>query len=226
MITAEMITVIIPAYNAEKYLEESITSVNKQLEGTCNIIVVDDGSTDNTKAVAEKLGCKVLAGEHKGASHARNQALHAFDTPFLLFLDADDVLTEDALKSLLGEFNADEELQAVFGMAEDFISPELSTEQAAGLKPRMEPYGGILPGCALLKKTVYDQIGDFNEKLSPGEVVDWILRLRTSGLKTKQISKVTLKRRLHMNNSGRVQKQDEAKNYAAILRARMRERKK
>ena len=110
---------------------------------------------------------------------------------------------------------------AVFAMAEDFISPELTEAQKAELRPRPAPYGGVLPGCSLIRRQVFDAIGLFDDTMKSGETVAWQLKLRDAGIKTVQIPTVTLKRRLHLTNTGRVQQKQEMANYAALLRKRM-----
>ena len=109
-----------------------------------------------------------------------------------------------------------------FGKAEDFISPELTEVEKAELKPRTAPYGGVLPGCSLIRKSVFDAIGMFDDTMKSGETVAWQMKLRDAGIKTAQIPMVTLKRRLHLTNTGRVQQKQEMANYAALLRKRMR----
>lgn len=223
MIRGNQITVIIPTYNSQDYISKAINSVKSQLEEDINIIISDDGSTDNTVSIAKECGVKVIVGEHKGASSARNMALEFLDTPYFFFLDSDDILCEDAFKTFIEIMDNDDTVMAVFAMAVDFISEELSEEQKSKLLVTPRPYSGLLTGCTFMRKEVYDQIGGFKEDLCPGEVVDWMIRLRSSGLKIVQIQNITIKRRLHLNNYGRREKKNEARNIAAILRARMME---
>ena len=146
--------------------------------------------------------------------------LRASSGSLILFLDADDLLTENALpdlyQALIGS-NAD----AVFAMAEDFVSPELTDAEKAALRPRTAPYGGVLPGCSLIRRQVFDAVGFFDSTLKSGETVAWQMKLRDSGIPTVQIPVVTLKRRLHLSNTGRIHQKQEMANYAALLRKRM-----
>ena len=169
------LTIIIPAWQAEKYIEEAVATVRSQSwDGKREIIVCDDGSTDQTASKAEELGCKVLRLEHGGAAKARNAGLEAAAYDYVYFLDADDRVAEQGLEKLIRameETGAD----AVFGKAEDFISEELTAEQKAGLAPRTGSYGGVLPGCALLKKRIFAQTGVFDGSLKSGETVAWMM---------------------------------------------------
>lgn len=218
---SETLSVIIPAHQAEAYIAQAVDSVRVQgYPGPMQIIVIDDGSADNTAAVAEALGVQVLRKARGGAASARNEGLRSATGELILLLDADDRLTEGALEAMHSAL-LDSGAEAVFAMAEDFISPELTEAQKAELKPRPAPYGGVLPGCSLIRRQVFEKLGLFDDTMKSGETVAWLLKLRDAGLKTVQIPVVTLKRRLHLTNTGRVQQKQEMANYAALLRQRM-----
>ena len=221
---AEKLSVIIPAFEAEKYIAQAVNSVRAQnWPGETEIIVIDDGSGDGTVAAAEALGVTVLKKNRGGAASARNEGLRQATGALICLLDADDVLTEGALDALYGAMT-EKGLDAVFAMAEDFISPELTDAQKAELKPRAAAYGGVLPGCSLIRKTVFDTVGLFDDTMKSGETVAWQMALRDGGIPTAQIPFVTLQRRLHLTNTGRVQQKQEMANYAALLRKRMMKR--
>ena len=92
-----MISVIIPVYNEEPFLERCLDSLANQTDKSAQVIIVDDGSTDNTlsicKALAEKdARIKIFEGEHKGVSAARNIALDNAEGEYVFFLDSDDTV--------------------------------------------------------------------------------------------------------------------------------------
>ena len=86
------LNVVIPAYNAAQHIERAVNSALALNVDPANIIVVDDGSTDGTSAVARRLGCNVLHQSNAGASHARRSGILAATQPLLILLDADDAL--------------------------------------------------------------------------------------------------------------------------------------
>ncbi len=86
------ITVVIPAYNASRTITASIGSVRQALAPALRIIVVDDGSTDDTAAVAVAAGAEVIHQTNQGASVARRRGIESVRTPYLIALDADDIL--------------------------------------------------------------------------------------------------------------------------------------
>ncbi|MBE6963734.1 MAG: glycosyltransferase family 2 protein [Ruminococcaceae bacterium] len=215
------LSVIIPAYQAERYVAEAVASVRAQnWPGTVEIIVVDDGSADRTAEVARQLGVTVLQKAQGGAASARNVGLRAAKGDLIALLDADDLFTAGALDALYAAMT-EQKADAVFAMAEDFVSPELTEAQQAELRPRNGAYGGVLPGCSLIRRTVFETVGLFDETMKSGETVDWQMKLRDAGIKTAQLSAVTLRRRLHLTNTGRLQRSNEMANYAALLRKRM-----
>lgn len=103
METKPLISVIIPVYNTEKYVVESITSVLNQTYGNIEIIVVDDGSPDRSAEIIEnefKDSVVLLRKKNGGVSTARNAALDIAQGEYVTFLDSDDTLQPDAVENL------------------------------------------------------------------------------------------------------------------------------
>lgn len=100
----ELVSILIPAYNAEKWLKETIKSALSQTWLRKEIIIVDDGSADNTYEIAkefESKTVKVVAQRNKGASAARNKALSLSQGDYIQWLDADDLLAPDKISQQL-----------------------------------------------------------------------------------------------------------------------------
>lgn len=215
-----MLSVIIPAYNAKKYLREAVNSATSQCpELKKEIIIIDDGSDDGTQEIARELADKFIQTERVGAACARNAGLSAAEGNIILLLDADDILLDGSIAAMYSVIC--DSAKAVFSRAEDFISDELTQEEKSKLSPRQGSYSGVLPGCSMIRKEVFDKIGLFDTSLKSGETVAWMMKLRESAISTVQLKTVTLKRRLHLTNTGRVSKEQEMKNYAKLLRERM-----
>ncbi|MDQ3806198.1 MAG: glycosyltransferase family 2 protein, partial [Acidobacteriota bacterium] len=85
------ISVIIPAYNAERFIAQTIESVHAQTLPVAEVIVVDDGSSDRTAEVARALRARVISQPNRGLSAARNAGLKAATQPWVALLDADDL---------------------------------------------------------------------------------------------------------------------------------------
>jgi glycosyltransferase involved in cell wall biosynthesis len=97
------VSIIIPVYNGEKFIGECLESIAKQLYSNFECIIVDDGSTDRTIDVIQGVAdsrFKIIEGEHKGSSAARNRGFLQASGQYVLFLDSDDVFQSNLLSSL------------------------------------------------------------------------------------------------------------------------------
>ncbi len=100
-----LVSVIIPVYNREKYIEECLKTVLNQSYKNFEIIIVDDGSTDNSYNICENIAqtesrIKLFKEDHKGVSNARNKALDNAQGEYVIFVDSDDVIHPELLKNL------------------------------------------------------------------------------------------------------------------------------
>ncbi|MCR4693664.1 MAG: glycosyltransferase [Firmicutes bacterium] len=97
------ISVIIPVYNCEKYIDRCIKSVLSQNGAQLDVIVINDGSTDNTGRILEKYkdDVRIVTTDNRGSSAARNKGLEIFEGDYIMFLDSDDYLFESAVKTLV-----------------------------------------------------------------------------------------------------------------------------
>jgi len=215
----DLISVIIPVKNGSKYIEQAIKGIQKQGMDV-EIIVVDDCSDDNTIEIAKNFGCKIVKHETpKGQVAGKNSGLKIAKGEYILFHDHDDVMNDGALKKLYDEFEAD--VMAVEAMVQDFYSPDLPKEVRAKTPIKKEPYYGLFTGAILIKKEVFDKIGSFNESVHTGEIIEWQSKMGSNNFKIKKIDFVSTMRRVHSTNFGKTHQKIEFKNYAAILRAKI-----
>lgn len=103
------LSIIIPAYNAEAYLPQCLDSILAQEHSGCEVIVVDDGSTDGTATLLERYpDVKVIHQANRGMSTARNRGLDEARGEYILFVDSDDLLTDGALATLVAELSGED----------------------------------------------------------------------------------------------------------------------
>lgn len=103
------LSIIIPAYNAEAYLPQCLDSILAQEHQGCEVIVVDDGSTDGTAALLEHYpDVKVVHQANRGMSTARNRGLDEARGEYILFVDSDDLLTAGALETLVADLSGED----------------------------------------------------------------------------------------------------------------------
>lgn len=216
-----LISIIIPVKNGSKYIEEALNGIIAQ-KMNVEIIVVDDASTDNTVKIAQGYGCKIVKHEiSKGQIAGKNSGIKAAEGEYILFHDHDDIMTEDALQRLYSELSADNSVSAVQAKVQDFYSPELTEEERNKTLIKREAYWGLFTGAILIRKNVFDKIGLFDESIRAGDIIEWKSKMDSYGLKIKKIDFVSTMRRIHTTNFGRTDRQEEFKNYAAILRAKL-----
>ncbi len=101
------VTVVIPVYNVERYLNKCVDSVLAQTYADYAVILVDDGSTDESGRLCDEYAAKhenirVIHQQNKGLGGARNTGIEACDTPYIFFLDSDDYLHPDMLSTCMG----------------------------------------------------------------------------------------------------------------------------
>jgi glycosyltransferase involved in cell wall biosynthesis len=125
-----LISIIIPAYNAEKYLAQTLQSVLDQSFGSWECLVIDDGSKDGTNDVARSFAARderirAVQQANAGVANARNNALKQSTTsaPFVVFLDSDDVWLPDALQVLFDALEGSPDAVGAHGLA-DLINSE------------------------------------------------------------------------------------------------------
>ena len=126
MASTPFITVIIPAFNAELYVAHAINSVLRQTDGRYEIIVVDDGSTDQTRDVVQRYG-DLVRYEHQhnaGPSTARNRAIELATADMIACLDADDLWHPDKSAIQMARFHARPELTGCAAHVQNFLSDE------------------------------------------------------------------------------------------------------
>jgi glycosyltransferase involved in cell wall biosynthesis len=215
-----LLTVIIGAYNAERYLAEAIDSVLVQTHPNLELIVVDDGSTDSTAKVAESYGPPVrcIRQENGGMAASRNRAIPEARGRYFSFLDADDRFPPDKLRSQLAVFEADPELDIVYGHVTEFLSPDLDADARALLRAPEHDVPWPTPNLMLVKRDSFLRVGLFSTDLRVGIGVDWHARANELGLKSAIPPIVVLERRLHAENNG-IRQRESKPQYLHVLKA-------
>jgi glycosyltransferase involved in cell wall biosynthesis len=213
------ISVIIPCYNQSHYLIEAIQSVLTQSLPPTEIIVVDDGSPDDTKAIATRYPeVRYVRQENKGLAAARNAGFAVSRGEYIVFLDADDRLRPEAIATNLAILDRERDAALCFGRTVLFypdgkVSP---TSNWVGA----EPYLDLLrrnpiacPGSVLYRRRVLDSVGGFDPSVNPVSDYDMYLRI---ALTHRIISHdtVVVEYRKHGSNM--------SNNHAVMLRSTLR----
>lgn len=215
------VSVIIPVYNTEKYVKESVESIMQQTLQDIEIIIINDGSTDNSLSVINLLAQQdrriiVYSQSNQGLSIARNAGLERVKGEFIYFMDSDDLLTNDALKTCYQECIA-EQLDFVFFDAESFYDDNrlsrtyhyqrnLDIENkvwngAELLKKQYDTWNYRSSACLSLVRSDFirqNQIQFYPHILHEDELYTALLYLKAS--RVKYIKQTFFKRRIRSNS--------------------------
>lgn len=195
---------IIPVYNGEQFLAEAIESILDQSCPPGEILVLDDGSTDDSRKVVERFGARVRYHyqPNQGLGAARNAAIRLAQGEFLAFLDADDVWTREKLSVQTDAVRADPSILLVGGHVENFFTPGLEEDIRRQVHSPMTPQPAPVVPASLIHRSVFDRAGLFATNWKVGVDLDWFLRVKDAGIPVHILPEVVLRRRIHATNTG------------------------
>jgi glycosyltransferase involved in cell wall biosynthesis len=216
---SSLVTVIIPFCNHERHLDTAIRSVLGQTHAPVELILVDDGSTDRSAALARAHvpPARYLRRENGGAGAARNSGIERASGDYLAFCDVDDVWAPTKLERQMAAVGRDPTIDVVFVRVTEFWAAD-----EAGPPPRAirRDFPGALPSALLVRREAFDRVGPFAEGLLVAEWVDWYVRMRETGLKEAWLPDVLVARGLHRSNNSLLQ-QSARIEYCRILRTHL-----
>jgi glycosyltransferase involved in cell wall biosynthesis len=183
------VSVIIPAYNYDEYIRQAVESVLAQSFADLEILVVDDGSIDNTRQVVEQIEdsrLRYLYQDNQGLSSARNTGLRCTDSKYVAFLDADDLWLPSKLELQLGRIERSDRIGLVYG---GYHVIDEAGVQIGTRSPRIVDgdwlkhlvLGNFVAGSAttsMLRRECFERVGLFDESLRACE--DWDMWLRVA----------------------------------------------
>jgi glycosyltransferase involved in cell wall biosynthesis len=215
------ISCIVPVFNGERYLQEALESIFKQTYGPLEVIVVDDGSTDGTAALAAGYGGRIryLWQANAGEAAARNRGLSAAQGEFVAFLDADDLWHPEKLARQMARLRERPEIDLCFTSYQNFWTPELAEEaQRYQGHYLSQPLSAYCICTLLTRRTVFTKFGDFATTNHPGGSANqvWFLRAAARGAVIEIWPEVLTYRRLHSANLSRT---NTLEGFFPILRA-------
>lgn len=189
----KLISVIIPLFNNERFIREALDSVIAQDYHPLEIIVVDDGSTDNGADLVQSYGnCTCFKQENLGTAAAKNKGLALAKGEWIAFLDADDYWAPGFLTEFAGILAADPDIEILQGLTQE-VQYNPATER---VMPLGKPY--FLSYCSsLYRKSVFDKVGVFDISLYSAEDLDWTIRAWENVIQLKRLVKTVLFYRQH-----------------------------
>ena len=221
------VTVLIPTYNLASYIEAAIESVQNQTYPVSEIIVIDDGSTDDTdKILKDRQDIRYIKCGHQGVSAVRNRGIAEACGDWIAFIDADDLWTPDKLEKQIRYLDEHPDCPIVFTQYKNFTDipyEELSERQ----KLVMDVVSYPCLVTALIKKEVFDRYGTFILKYSYSEDTEWLKRLSFAGVDlSSQLEEDLYLRRIHHTNTTISHESPGEKEWLSLLAEAIRNAKK
>lgn len=181
-------SIVIPLYNKEKYVQDTIKSVLNQTFTNFEVIIVNDGSTDRSLQIVKLINdhrIRIINQENHGLCTSRNNGIKASNGEFIAFLDADDLWAEDFLQTIYNLIIAHQEYSVFATNIKPFISTQKISLSSKIFNPKqiqiISNYFKILksiigPSSLVVKKVVFNKVGFFDETINYGEENDFYIR--------------------------------------------------
>jgi glycosyltransferase involved in cell wall biosynthesis len=198
-------SIILPVKNGENLIELTLLSLFQNTFVDDEIIIVDDGSTDNTLDIVERLSkttqteIKVIKGTNLLASGARNKGLEYAKGEFISFIDHDDLWPKGRLSRHLSLLSEHQDTEAIQGKIE-YFSENLDSLKKFKTLPEDRCIFFCQLGSFTYRSSVFKKLGHFNPSLKYGEDLDFYFRLQEAGAIIYQDEPIALRYRIHESN--------------------------
>ncbi len=196
---SSLVSVIIPVYNCERFLAEAIESVLAQTYRPLEIIVVDDGSTDQSANTARSYkDIQYIYQPNQGIAVARNTGLAAAQGEFIAFIDADDVWLPNKLEVQVGYLIEHPRAGFALCRVQGFVDPGVNLPPGATDVPLMREQIGL--NTMVVRRAVFDRVGAFDPDYRLADDLDWVTRAKDLGIPITILPDVLMLRRIHETN--------------------------
>lgn len=219
---SSLVTCIVPVYNGELYLAETLDSILGQTYCSIELVVVDDGSTDGTAKVVESYGSQVRYQyqPNAGPASAFNTGLGLAKGEFMAFLGADDLWHPEKLERQLLRFAMRPELDLCVTHLQNFWIPELKEEAERYKNHNLaQPLPGYTSATLVARRNLFDAIGNFDSSLQHGHDLDWFLRAAEHDANMELLPDVLMHRRMHHSNRSRFLADNSRRTFLRIVKA-------
>lgn len=192
------VAIVIASYNYARFLPEAIESALAQTHRPAEVVVVDDGSTDDSLAVARRFPVRVIAQHNQGLSAARNAGGATVRSDYLMFLDADDILEPTYVERCLQALTAAPPHVAYAYTQMSLFGYETGIFESRPFDRRALPRGNYVNAAALMRRGVYDAVGGYDRSWSVAhEDYELYMRLLSRGYEGVFVPEPLLRYRRH-----------------------------
>lgn len=224
------VSVVVPVYNGARYLGAALQSILAQTEAPQEVILVDDGSTDDSAALIHRMAETAPIPLHyvyqinQGTAAARNRGIELAASPLIAFLDQDDLWLPEKLACQCDLLWRQPAAGYSITGVEAFIEtdgPPPAWLRAGWLA---EPQLVHLPSCLLVRQSTFQHVGIFDPVLRNGSDIDWFARVRSAGIDVATASDVLVHYRIHSGNQSQFARENQREYYEIVRRALQRKR--
>ncbi|MFC1680524.1 glycosyltransferase family 2 protein [Pseudomonadota bacterium] len=195
------VSVVIPVYNGAQYLAEALDSVVAQTVSPQRIILVDDGSSDDSRTIAQRCPqVQLIETSHQGVADARNTGIEASDTTLIAFLDQDDIWLPQKLEKQLALFDANPSPEYVLALQSYFLEPGINRPAWLKADILQGPQEGSTPSALVVRKSLFSRIGYFDPRYPNASDVDWFFRAKDMGIPHQTVEELLVRKRVHADN--------------------------
>ena len=197
-----LVSVIIPVYNGEDFLAEAIQSILNQDYSNYEIWVMDNGSTDRTREVAQSFPqVQYRYSPIPNVAMAYNQGISLSNGDYIAFLDRDDIWVPHKLTRQVQFLEQEKEHGAVVGLQKIYLQP--GYKKPHWLKQAMleTPQFAYLPSALMIRRQTFSIIGCFNPAFPFCSDTAWFFKAKYEGVKVGMIEEVLIHRRIHSENT-------------------------
>jgi len=214
-----LVSVIVAVFNGENFFCQAMDSIIGQHYKNIEIIIVDDGSTDNTAELAklylEKPNISYVLQENAGQAAAMNKGVSLATGEFLSFIDHDDLWEPTKLDVQLSAFTHDAELDVVYSHQKSFAENKASDK----LVFEREAIPSYVPSSMLIRKDSFLKVGYFDTNIQKGYFFPWFDLLKMKGLKMTMLPDLLYHRRVHGENISICSSPKDYKDYFLAIKA-------
>jgi glycosyltransferase involved in cell wall biosynthesis len=200
------VSVIIPVKNGAQYLGDSLRSILAQDHPACEILVLDNESTDGTESIARRFATNdlrfIVNHPPLNMAGSLNRGIQLARGELLAFNSHDDIWVPHKLRKQAERFAARPELDYCIALVRPFLDRSI-TAPPAGFRPELigANVPGYLPETLVARPRAFERAGNFDISFSQGDDTEWFARARQFGLKMEMIDEVLVHKRLHGNNT-------------------------
>lgn len=196
-----LVSVIIPVYNGARHLRAALESVFAQTYRPIEVIVVDDGSADDSGVIAQSFPeVRYIRQANQGVAAARNNAIAVAGGEFFAFLDQDDVWTPEKLRLQIGHLLSNPDLGYTLTQQKFFIEP--GGKLPAWFRKELfdSVHTGWVLGTLVVRRTTFEKIGNFATGYSAANDSDWFFRAKAAEIPMAVVPELLLLKRIHEAN--------------------------